>query len=49
MHNKEFKDLYLWLGTIRVIREEGETCGTRSRETHAFFCFLESLQERYVW
>ena len=37
MHNEELKDLYLWLGAIRVIREEGETCGTHGRETHAVF------------
>jgi hypothetical protein len=37
VHNEELKGLYLWLGAIRVIREEGETRGTLSRETHAFF------------
>jgi hypothetical protein len=31
MHNEELKDLYLWLGAIRVIRGEGETCGTHGR------------------
>lgn len=35
MHNEELKDLYLWLGAIKVIREEGETCDTRGRETRA--------------
>jgi len=39
MHNEELKDVYLWLGAIRVIREEGETCGTHGRETHAVFFF----------
>jgi hypothetical protein len=37
VHNEELEGLYLWLGAIRVIREEGETRGTHGRKTHAFF------------
>lgn len=40
MRNEELKDLYLWLGAIRVIREEGETCGTHGRETYAGVFFF---------